>query len=436
MNVRLLASGLGLTLTIGGIFLCRREEKRFLSTNPKNLTLAQLLYLSCRNSIQTIHAALFSPRYIQDAHFIRRVLTATCDISPSCVYDTTSRIKHGAVNDDLITKMDGHLCFTRRSFPRDPAVVTVILLEMVTQFTLGYLTLKKTMHLEGSWTFRAPSLGSVLNRDALIIPSSIIGASIVERLRNWFLEPSSAALLISVMMIKPGLVFVRAMIAVTSFLGCHAIVGMHRLEDPSSSKTSDEIVFSTVDATWDSRTHIVTERIECWATEEGLCAYLQGLEQGNGKYACFERAPTQAVPFEEKFRKVGGIDYYPLSIAKKSRIEDLMTIDVRAAYRGEMGRRELEEPGPLLVKLAENLTYRWDPNIQYPTWMMRRMKPGCQIRLYHCLGDFARLRDPSLTAARERTQNGNDGQYQVQNYELTGVGRNQDATRRLNLKRD
>ncbi|KAF9258488.1 hypothetical protein L218DRAFT_948341 [Marasmius fiardii PR-910] len=222
MNIRLMASSLGLTLTIGGIFLCRREEKKFLSIY---ITLVFQIFDSHKATIASklsMHPCLLHAVWkALTGHIVFSLLDAILSLRAASraligIYDITSRITNGTANQGLVTNWFDHLCFPKRSFPKDPAIACFMVLELSLQFTLGCLTLRKTMHLEGVWSLKAAH----------------------SRRTNYPFK------------------YHRTMVAVASYLGCHAIVGMHRLGDPSASKPSDEIVFSTFDSTWDSRTNI------------------------------------------------------------------------------------------------------------------------------------------------------------------------------------
>ncbi|KAG7093133.1 hypothetical protein E1B28_009416 [Marasmius oreades] len=173
------------------------------------------------------------------------------------VYDISSKVTLGIAHPHLVAHWFNHLCFPIRAFPGDFGIVffwrvlryLFIIdtekafnssVEITTQFTLCYLTLRKTLFLEGGWSLKVLSIGSVLNRDALVAPlafTAIFTAVITAR-------PVDAALFIF-----------PTLIAVPSCLACHTIVDLQRLGDEPTSEVSDEMIFSTLDNVWDSRTH-------------------------------------------------------------------------------------------------------------------------------------------------------------------------------------
>ncbi|KAF9261738.1 hypothetical protein L218DRAFT_961233 [Marasmius fiardii PR-910] len=287
MNVRLLASGFGLSLTATDIYWCRREEKAFFSAIPKNLSTVPLLYLSCRYLTFIFHLIdifVFSSEHhktaIASKFSLHHCLLYTAfQQSTICVvfvllhviltmrvyalygksrglgflfgflcslriivgfYDLGIKVRLSRI--DPMAVFD-HFCFPKRSFPKDFGIAFFFLIEMTTQVSLCWLTLRKTMGLKDGWSFKASSVGSVLNRDALIFPISIF------------------VLLVAILKFQPvkaSLFIFPCLIAVPSCLGCHAIVDMQRLGDQLSTKDSEGIVFSTVDSAWDSRTHTPT----------------------------------------------------------------------------------------------------------------------------------------------------------------------------------
>ncbi|KAF9258485.1 hypothetical protein L218DRAFT_948336 [Marasmius fiardii PR-910] len=265
MNVRLLASGFGLALTIGDIFLCRREEKKFLSTVLEDTKIAQVLYILCRYItliFQILDVAIFSFDSHKSAiasklfmhpclfHGVFHALTIYVVFSLLHailslrvyalygrslraaflfglvavvrvligIYDIASRLKDGIGNHALVAEWFDHLCFPTRSFRTDPRIVV----------GAGVTVYSVLPHSEKDHAFGG----------GMVIPGFFSELGVEQRRTDRPLECN------------------WTMIAVTSYLGCHAIVGMHRLGDLPSSKASDEVVFSTVNTTWDSQTHI------------------------------------------------------------------------------------------------------------------------------------------------------------------------------------
>ncbi|KAF9258486.1 hypothetical protein L218DRAFT_1064814 [Marasmius fiardii PR-910] len=243
MNIRLLASGFGLAITIGDIFLCRREEKKFLSTILEDTNIAQVLYILCRYitlSSQVLEVVIFS----FDSHTLA----------------IASRLSmHPCLLHAVFKALTGYLVFALLHAILSLRVYALYGRSIRAAFLFGLIAVMRVF--TGAYDI-ASRIRDGIGNHALVVGAGVTVYSVLPHSEKD--HAFGGGMVIPGFFSELGVEQRRTdrplecnwtMIAVTSYLGCHAIVGMHRLGDPSS-KASDEDLFSTVNTTWDSQTHV------------------------------------------------------------------------------------------------------------------------------------------------------------------------------------
>ncbi|KAF9258514.1 hypothetical protein L218DRAFT_948362 [Marasmius fiardii PR-910] len=229
MNIRLLASSLGLSLTIGDIWWCRREERKFIST-----------YSTLIIQIFDAHRAVVAAKLSMHACLLYTLFKAIAAlVGTGLAFTTLEEYRTNLQSGPLVYAL------------YDKSLRLAFLFGFSQEYKLGLLII--TQYLSGSIisVFQDqpfPRVHAVLSHFEKDVA-----------LERQVVFQDTFVILVAVITARPAntyLFIFPTLIAVTSCLACHAVVDIHRLGDQSPSKVSEEMVFTTIGTTWDSQTHI------------------------------------------------------------------------------------------------------------------------------------------------------------------------------------
>ncbi|KAF9258483.1 hypothetical protein L218DRAFT_948333 [Marasmius fiardii PR-910] len=203
-----------LHLTVGDVYWCRKEERKFISIIPNSLTTAQLLckqMICVRSNGGRLQITIFTPSF---------------DIA---VFSFDSH------KSNLASKLSIHPCLLHGVFQEFAGCVVFAL-------------------FDGILMLRVYALYGKIRQFAFLCVFVEV-SRVINQTKQVFSDNDRGAFVFSVYSFFLTLV-AHKLLTFTLFKGCHAIADMQRLGDQIESfKASEEIVFSTIDTTWESRTY-------------------------------------------------------------------------------------------------------------------------------------------------------------------------------------
>ncbi|KAI3618114.1 hypothetical protein WG66_005563, partial [Moniliophthora roreri] len=213
MNTQLVASCLGLTLTVYDIYLTRKEEKTLIWRFPFRLTIVKTIYVLSRyvgltyQMYNVVRSAYWKYRYItipQDScasHLIFKtsgtqgltvILHVILMLRVYALYNKSLAIilfltilyalRFSATLWTVVRNWDAyiayfkHICFTTELVNPRPGLTLLAVAEILFQIVIHTLTMKKTWMLPGTWS-KTPTLTSVLTRDGFYVFSAVFVVS-------------------------------------------------------------------------------------------------------------------------------------------------------------------------------------------------------------------------------------------------------------------
>ncbi|KAJ8095895.1 hypothetical protein PM082_022795 [Marasmius tenuissimus] len=281
MNAKLAASCLGFVMTAADWCLCWKDEKRIIWRLPLKITAANVLYIGTNYSSFFIHAAdvaitFFSrikhpygvvPYNVCMVHFVFMSIVASvlCALLHLIlmlrVYALYGKNRYMGVFLSLaligrtaallgIFSVYDYTPEYKNPFGRECAltihlhanVMIFVIIELALHAVWCGLTLLKTWSLR---EYPTQNFSPVLNRDALLVWGAVLGVFVVVLAGT---HKTRLADIVSICVFP-------LLVSVTCRSGCRVVIHLQRLsETEGSEKESEDLVFSTVDSTWDTHT--------------------------------------------------------------------------------------------------------------------------------------------------------------------------------------